>query len=82
MQVPPPSLFDKIVQTAELDHSTTAWLFQPVAGKSLVQLFHMLHQSIDKAFALPMVSILPRKKKFICQNFKLSMLPGINTTFV
>lgn len=33
------------------------WLFQPRPKKSLVQLFHALHKSIDVAFAMPLVSL-------------------------
>ena len=36
------------------------WAFQPDPKKSLVQLFRVVHRSIDDAFALPMVSTARR----------------------
>ncbi len=36
--------------------SGVPWLYHPAPRKSLVQLFHALHKSVDSTFALPMVT--------------------------
>ena len=52
----PPSLLEKIIEDAKLDLKNIPWMFVPNKKKSLVQLFHSLHGSIDTMFAMPMVS--------------------------
>ena len=52
----PPSLLEAIIDDAKLDLKNIPWLFLPNRKKSLVQLFHTVHSSIDTVFATPMVS--------------------------
>ena len=51
----PPSVMEKIIEDTKLDLNKIPWIFLPNKKKSLVQLFHSLHGSIDALFALPMV---------------------------
>lgn len=57
-QETPPSLWERLTQEAGLNVEGEVWAFQPDPKKSLVQLFRVLHRSIDEAFALPMVRVL------------------------
>ena len=52
----PPSLLEAIIEDAKLDLKGIPWMFLPNRKKSLVQLFHTVHSSVDSVFATPMVS--------------------------
>ena len=46
---------EAIIEDAKLDLKNIPWMFLPDKKKSLVQLFHTVHSSIDTVFATPMV---------------------------
>ena len=50
-------MLEKIIEEAKLDLNDIPWMFLPNKKKSLVQLFHALHSSIDTVFAVPTVGI-------------------------
>ena len=50
---------ERIIEDTKLDLNKIPWIFLPNKKKSLVQLFHSLHGSIDTLFALPMVGAPP-----------------------